>query len=77
MTCVIRVSNIADGKCLGGIRMEKYYRVYANVNLDAIVDNIKEIKKNISEDTQIIAVVKADGYGHGAIPVAKVLSDYV
>ena len=57
--------------------MEKYYRVYANVNLDAIVDNIKEIKKNISEDTQIIAVVKADGYGHGAIPVAKVLSDYV
>ena len=30
-------------------------------DLDAIVDNIKEIKKNISEDTQIIAVVKADG----------------
>lgn len=57
--------------------MEKYYRVYANVNLDAIVSNIEEIKKNISQDTKIIAVVKADGYGHGAIPIAKTLSDYV
>lgn len=57
--------------------MEKYYRVYANVNLDAIVSNIEEIKKNISQDTKIIAVIKADGYGHGAIPIAKTLSDYV
>lgn len=57
--------------------MEKYYRVYANVNLDAIVSNIEAIKNNISPDTKIIAVVKADGYGHGAIPIAKTLSDYV
>ena len=46
-------------------------RVYATVNLDAIVKNLENMKKNIQEDTKIIAVLKADGYGHGAVPIAK------
>ncbi|MGN0398896.1 MAG: alanine racemase [Blautia sp.] len=46
-------------------------RVYASVNLDAIVTNLENMKKNIAEDTKIIAVLKADGYGHGAVPIAK------
>ena len=46
-------------------------RVYATVNLDAIVKNLENMKTNIQEDTKIIAVLKADGYGHGAVPIAK------
>ena len=46
-------------------------RVYATVNLDAIVKNLENMKKNSQEDTKISAVLKADGYGHGAVPIAK------
>ena len=46
--------------------------VWAEVNLDNIINNIKEIKKNMNGE-EIIAVVKANAYGHGAIDVAPVL----
>ena len=46
--------------------------VCAEVNLDNIINNINEIKKNINAE-EIIAVVKANAYGHGAIDVAPIL----
>lgn len=46
-------------------------RVYASIDLDAVTCNLENMKKNISPDTQIIAVLKADGYGHGALPIAR------
>ncbi len=52
-----------------------YSRVYARIDLDAIESNVKQMKKNLGTDTQIIAVVKADGYGHGALPITKMLED--
>ena len=42
----------------------------AVVNLDAIVNNIKVAKRNLNVGTKLCAVVKANAYGHGAIPVA-------
>ena len=48
--------------------------VWAEVNLDNIINNIKEIKKNINGE-EIIAVVKANAYGHGAVDVAPVLRE--
>ena len=42
----------------------------AEVNLDAIVHNIKAARKNLKQGTKLCAVVKANAYGHGAIPVA-------
>lgn len=54
--------------------MKKHYeRIYAAIDLDAISHNIDIIKNKISSDTKIIAVVKTDGYGHGAVPIAKEL----
>lgn len=44
--------------------------VWAEVDLDAIAQNILTVKKWIGKDTNIMAVVKANAYGHGAIPVA-------
>lgn len=46
-------------------------RVYAKIDLDAIAYNMKSIADKISGQTKIIAVVKTDGYGHGACEIAK------
>lgn len=48
-------------------------RVYAQVDLDAVTENMKNMKANIAEHTQMIGVVKTDGYGHGGVPIAHVL----
>ena len=58
--------------------MEKQYdRTYANVNLQAIRHNIKELKENIHRGTKVMGIVKADAYGHGAVPVAKAIEEFV
>lgn len=50
-----------------------YYRVQANINLGAIRHNIEQARNKINPDTKLMAIIKADGYGHGAIPIAKML----
>ena len=50
-------------------------RVYAGINKSAILHNLEEMHKNIKEDTQIVAVIKTDGYGHGALAIAKAIED--
>lgn len=57
--------------------MKEFYRVHADVYLDRICRNIKRTRAIIKEDTDICAIVKADAYGHGAVPVSKVLYPYV
>ena len=52
-------------------------RVYAGVNLSAVLHNLEEMHKNIDRNTKIVAVIKTDGYGHGAVPIAKVLNPFV
>lgn len=49
--------------------------VWVEVNLSNADYNIKQIKKKVGEGKQIIGVVKADAYGHGAPQIAKVLID--
>ncbi len=44
---------------------------WAEINLDNISYNMKEIMKLLHEDTKIFAVIKANAYGHGDIEVAK------
>src|SRR5699024_4741189 len=44
---------------------------WAEVNLDHIGYNILQMKKRLPEGTKIVGVVKADGYGHGSVQVAK------
>ena len=50
-------------------------RVYAGINLSAVLHNLDEMHKILNEDTQIVAVIKTDGYGHGALPIAKAIED--
>ena len=57
--------------------MNRYLRTFAEIDVDAIEHNLKELKKCISSDTLSCAVVKADAYGHGAVTIAELLSDKV
>ncbi len=50
-------------------------RAYAAVDLECIRHNIREVGAHISSGTRIMAVIKADGYGHGAIPIARALAE--
>ncbi|GAH37709.1 unnamed protein product [marine sediment metagenome] len=51
--------------------MKIYRPVWAEVNLNNIKDNLRFIRTLISKSTKIMAVIKANGYGHGALKVAK------
>lgn len=55
--------------------MKKYSRVCAYIDLDAIAYNMEQMKKRIGEDGKLIAVIKTDGYGHGAVPLAKMFEE--
>lgn len=57
--------------------LEKYYRVYVTIDLDAVYTNVTNLKKNLRPDTKVIAVIKTDGYGHGAVPVAHAVYQLV
>lgn len=46
-------------------------RTWAEVNLDAIEFNYHSLKSLLNENTKFLGIVKADAYGHGAIPVAS------
>ncbi len=55
--------------------MKIYSRVYARIDLDAIASNVEHMRQNLNPSTKIIAVIKADGYGHGAVPIAQMLEE--
>ena len=59
--------------------MINYPRVHADSDLDAIRHNMDEMHRLVDPHTKLMAVIKTDGYGHGAIPIARELEeiDYV
>lgn len=56
---------------------QEYFRVCANISLDAIRDNTEKGRALLAPGTKMMGVVKADAYGHGAVPVAKAIEDLV
>ena len=57
--------------------MRQDLRSYVTVDLDAIADNIGAVKSCIGPDVKVMAVIKTDGYGHGAVEIGKYLKDEV
>lgn len=49
----------------------QYRGTWAEINLDAITANVSLFRKMLPSHKELMAVVKANAYGHGAIPVAK------
>lgn len=54
-------------------KINSYQRVWAEIDLDAIWENVLHMKENIDPKTKILAVIKTDGYGHGGVPIAQML----
>lgn len=51
--------------------MLEYQRVIAQINLDNIASNVKHIRNSLKDNIKLMAIVKADAYGHGAVEVSK------
>jgi|LAHS01.1.fsa_nt_gb alanine racemase len=48
---------------------------YVEINLDNIAYNMRKIKETVGNDVAIAAVVKANGYGHGAVDIARTIME--
>jgi len=57
--------------------MEEFTRTYSVIHTDALLANVEEVKKRVGDGVKLLAVVKANAYGHGAVRVAEELSDRV
>jgi len=44
---------------------------WIEIDINAIIHNIKQIKRHIGKEKEIIGVIKGDAYGHGAVEIAK------
>jgi alanine racemase len=64
------------------VQMERQYdrtieweqqRAWVEIDLGALAHNVRQIRKLLAPETKIMAVVKADAYGHGAIDIAQTL----
>ena len=54
---------------------KEYTRTRAEVDLDAIRFNCLQARAHIREGVKLMAVIKADAYGHGAVPVMRTIDD--
>lgn len=50
-------------------------RTWAEVDLDAVGHNIRAVRQRLNSSCQLMAVVKADAYGHGVVPVCRAALD--
>ncbi|MCD8105832.1 MAG: alanine racemase [Lachnospiraceae bacterium] len=53
--------------------MNRHNRITAYIHMDAIAQNLRVMKENLRPGTRVMAVIKTDGYGHGAVPIARML----
>ena len=50
-------------------------RTWAEIDLDAIAHNYRQLRRYVGENVKFLGVVKADAYGHGAVYVSRVLQN--
>ena len=46
-------------------------RTWAEIDLDHLTHNFEVIRRRVGDKVKLLGVVKADGYGHGAVEIAK------
>ncbi|MBI2903232.1 MAG: alanine racemase, partial [Candidatus Methylomirabilis oxyfera] len=62
---------IDRGLCSPADRVPPTHRAWVEIDLAAIRSNVQAIRRLLAPSTQLMSVVKADGYGHGAVAVAR------
>ena len=55
---------------------QKVHETILEVNLNAVVDNLNYFRSFLKPETKMVCMVKADGYGAGAVEIAKTLQDH-
>lgn len=60
-------------KTKNGVVHSRYRPTWAEIDLGSVAYNYKQVKKAVGRDTMIMAVVKANAYGHGTVEVSKAL----
>ncbi len=55
--------------------LNRYMRTWAEISLDAIEANVSAARAKLAPGVKLMCVIKADGYGHGALPLARFLDD--
>ncbi|MGJ0845072.1 alanine racemase [Tissierella praeacuta] len=55
--------------------LEEIRPVWAEINLDNLAHNIREVRKHTDKDALVTAVVKANGYGHGSVEISRTFLD--
>lgn len=53
----------------------KFTRTWAEIDLDKIAHNVQQVRRLVGKRTEIMAVVKADAYGHGVLETVKTMID--
>lgn len=56
--------------------VEKVHETTLEVNLSAVVENLNYYRSFMKPDTKLVCMIKADGYGAGAVEIAKTLQDH-
>lgn len=51
--------------------MQSYRPTWAEINLENVAHNVRQFRNHVAQPTRLMAVVKADGYGHGAVEVGR------
>lgn len=70
---MIRLSELSESDHLSTIDGGIYQRAWIEIDEGAIAHNIRQLKKLLASKTELMAVVKADGYGHGAVRVSQIV----
>lgn len=61
---------------LTDLLVEKVHETVLEVNLNAMVENLNWYRSFLHKDTKLVCMIKADGYGTGAVEIAKTLQDH-
>lgn len=75
-----RGDSLEEGRDLpGGIDVNSGHlvRVYAQIDEDAVLSNIAQMKARLSPGTELMAIVKTDAYGHGADYLSEAIEEEV
>ncbi len=56
--------------------VQKVHETTLEVNLNAVVDNLNYYRSFLKPETKMVCMIKADGYGAGAVEIAKTLQDH-
>lgn len=51
--------------------LKQNHRAWVEVDLSAVQHNVRQLKSLLTAPTELMAIVKADAYGHGAIDVSQ------